>query len=128
MNEVKAGPEQEYLAALAHGQFQIQHCTDCSKYVFYPRALCPHCGGTHLSWVRPTGLGTVYSVSIVRRKAEDGGDSNVVLVDLEEGVRVLSKIVGIADAEIEIGMRVHAEVIREDGRPVLVFMTNHRPQ
>jgi len=74
------GPEQVYLAALSRGQFQIQHCADCNNYVFYPRVLCPHCGGAHLSWVRPTGLGTVYSVSIVRRKSEDGGDCNVVLV------------------------------------------------
>src|SRR5271170_337978 len=86
------GPEQQYLAALARGQFQIQHCTDCGKYVFYPRVLCPHCGGAHLSWVRPSGLGTVYSVSIVRRKEGEGGDYNVVLVDLEEGVRMLSRV------------------------------------
>lgn len=121
---VDPGPEQQYLAALAHGQFQIQHCADCDKYIFYPRVLCPHCGGVHLSWVRPSGLGTVYSVSIVRRKESDGGDYNVVLVDLPEGVRLLSRVTGVANEMVTIGMRVHAEIVREDGKPVLVFRPN----
>jgi uncharacterized protein len=122
------GPEQQYLATLARGQIRIQHCTDCSKYVFYPRVLCPHCGGAQLSWVRPSGLGTVYSVSIVRRKPADGGDYNVVLVDLEEGVRMLSRVTGIANEKITIGMRVHAEVGEDDGKPVVLFVPNSGDQ
>jgi uncharacterized OB-fold protein len=118
------GPEQQYLDALARGQFQIQHCTDCAKYVFYPRILCPHCGSTNLSWTRPSGLGTVYSVSIVRRKPEDGGDYNVVLVDLAEGVRLLSRVDGIANEAVKIGMRVHVEVGVADGKPAVIFKSN----
>lgn len=126
MSETPAnpGPEQQYLAALARGQLQIQHCADCDEYVFYPRVLCPHCGGTKLSWVRPSGLGTVYSVSIVRRKESEGGDHNVVLIDLEEGVRMLGRVDGIANESIRIGMRVHAEIVREDGKPVVIFKPN----
>jgi uncharacterized protein len=118
------GPEQQYLDTLARGQFQIQRCGDCSKHVFYPRVLCPHCGGTRLSWVRPSGLGTVYSVSIVRRKPGDGGDYNVVLVDLAEGVRLLSRVDGIANEAIRIGMRVHAEIGVADGKPAVIFKPN----
>jgi uncharacterized protein len=118
------GPEQQYFAALARGQFQIQHCADCDLYVFYPRVLCPHCGGQHLSWARPSGLGTIYSKSVVHRKQEDGGNYNVVLVDLKEGVRMLSRVVGIAGDRIMIGMRVHAEVRTEDGMPMVVFVPN----
>jgi uncharacterized OB-fold protein len=126
MNEFPAnpGPERQYHAALARGQFQIQHCADCDKYVFYPRLLCPHCGGERLSWVRPGGLATVYSVTIVRRKDADGGDYNVVLVDLQEGVRMLSSVTGIANEAIAIGMRVHAEIVQRDGTPVLMFKPN----
>lgn len=118
------GPEHEYHAALARGQFQIQHCTDCDKYLFYPRVLCPHCGGSHLSWARPSGLGTVYSVSIVRKKKEDGGDHNVVLVDLLEGVRMMGRVEGVANEAIAIGMRVHAEIRQENGKPIVVFVPN----
>jgi uncharacterized OB-fold protein len=92
--------------------------------VFYPRVLCPHCGREHLSWVRPSGLGTVYSVSIVRKKPADGGDHNVVLVDLEEGVRMLGRVDGIANDMIKIGMRVHVEVGEADGHPAVVFKPN----
>jgi uncharacterized OB-fold protein len=66
----------------------------------------------------------VYSVSIVRRKPTDGGDYNVVLVDLEEGVRMLSRVTGIANEKITIGMRVHAEVGEDDGKPVVLFAPN----
>jgi uncharacterized OB-fold protein len=126
MNESHSnpGPEQQYHDALAHGQFQIQHCADCDKYVFYPRVLCPHCGGHHLSWVRSAGLGTVYSVSIVRRKSDDGGDYNVVLVDLHEGVRLMGRVDGIANEAIRIGMRVHVEVKQEGGKAIVVFVPN----
>lgn len=121
-----AGPEQVYLEALTRGQFQIQHCADCRKYVFYPRVLCPHCGGTALSWARPSGLGTVYSVSIVRKKPADGGDYNVVLVDLAEGVRMLSRVEDVANEAVFIGMRVQAEVRVQDGKPIVVFVPTAR--
>jgi hypothetical protein len=118
------GPEQQFLDALARGQFQIQRCADCNKHVFYPRVLCPHCGSTNVSWTRPSGLGTVYSVSIVRRKPEDGGDYNVVLVDLAEGVRLLSRVDGVANEAIKIGMRVQAEVGFADGKRAVIFKPN----
>jgi uncharacterized OB-fold protein len=66
----------------------------------------------------------VYSVSIVRRKPEDGGDYNVVLVDLAEGVRLLSRVDGIANEAVKIGMRVHVEVGVADGKPAVIFKSN----
>ena len=119
---IVAGPEQQFHEALARGQFQIQHCTDCEKYVFYPRVVCPYCGGTRLSWVRPSGLGTIYSVSIVRKKPADGGDYNVVLVELLEGVRMMSRVEGIANEDVTIGMRVQFEIRQENGKPIVVFV------
>ena len=126
MNAADPGPEQQYLTALARGQFQVQHCADCAKYVFYPRMLCPYCSGTRLSWVRPSGLGTVYSVSIVRKKPADGGDYNVVLVDMHEGFRMMSRIEGIANENVKIGMRVHFEIRQDNGKPIIVFVPTTR--
>jgi uncharacterized OB-fold protein len=120
------GPEQLYREALARGQFQVQHCIDCGKYVFYPRVLCPHCGSDRLSWTRPSGLGTVYSVSIVRKKPADGGDYNVVLVDLAEGVRLMSRVEDVANEAVVIGMRVQAEIREQDGKPIVVFVPTAR--
>ena len=106
-----SGPEKQYLDQLAAGRFEIQRCAACGKHVFYPRVLCPHCGSDRLDWVAPSGRGMVYSITIVRRKPADGGDYNIVLVDLEEGVRLLSRVAGIAPDQVRIGMAVRARIV-----------------
>lgn len=105
-----SGPDKQYADALAAGQFRIQLCHDCNRHVFYPRNICPHCGGDALTWTAPAGTGTVYSTSVVRRKPEAGGDYNVALIDLDEGVRMMSRVEGIAPKDVRIGMRVRARV------------------
>jgi uncharacterized OB-fold protein len=64
-----SGPEKIYRDKLAQGSFEIQRCSGCAKHVFYPRVLCPHCGSGRLEWTAPSGRGTVYSTTVVRRKA-----------------------------------------------------------
>ncbi|MBO9355951.1 DNA-binding protein [Bordetella petrii] len=105
-----AGPESEYLAALAAGRFQIQRCAECARAVFYPRCVCPHCGAAKLDWLTPSGLATVYATTVVHRKAEQGGDYNVCLVDLDEGVRMMGQVVSLPAAEVRIGMPVQARI------------------
>ncbi len=105
-----SGPEQRYLEALAAGRFEIQRCASCARHVFYPRVLCPHCGGGQLDWVAASGRGTVYSTTVVRRKPADGGDYNVCLVDLAEGVRMMSRVATLAPQEVKIGMAVKARI------------------
>src|SRR5437868_3998717 len=119
--DVAAGPDQVYATQLAAGQFRIQRCQDCHRHVFFPRNICPHCGGDTLAWTDPKGCGTVYSTSVVRRKAEAGGDYNVVLIDLDEGVRMMSRVEGIAPADVRIGMRVKARVARDGDTSLVVF-------
>ena len=115
------GAEARYQAQLNEGRFLIQRCSDCSQHVFYPRVICPHCGGTALAWVEPKGTATVYSTTTVRRKAEAGGDYDVSLIDLDEGVRMMSRVEGIPPAGVTIGMRVRAKVIDDRGTGLVVF-------
>ena len=112
------GPESIYEEYLAKGEFRIQLCNGCERHVFYPRALCPYCGSSNLEWARPTGAGTVYSTTVMRRRPESGGDYNVCLVELEEGPRLMSRVEGVAPTEVRIGMRVKARVAGggEEGR------------
>ena len=105
-----AGPEKQYFDKLAAGHFEIQRCAGCGKHVFYPRVLCPHCGGERLDWVAPSGRGTVYSTTIVRRRPADGGDYNVCLVDLAEGPRMMSRVASVAPDQVRIGMVVQARI------------------
>ncbi len=115
------GAEARYQAQLNEGRFLIQRCNECDKYVFYPRVVCPHCGGASLAWVEPKGTGAVYSTTTVRRKAEAGGDYDVSLIELDEGVRMMSRVEGVAPAEVKIGMRVRAKVVDDKGAGLVVF-------
>lgn len=117
----QTGPEKAYHDALGAGQFRIQRCDDCSRHVFYPRVLCSHCGSPNLSWVTPSGNGTVYSTTVVRRKADVGGDLNIALIDLEEGVRMMSRVDTLRPEEVTIGMAVKVSVIVENDQPLVVF-------
>lgn len=75
--------------------------------VFYPRV-------GELEWRVSEGRGTVYATTTVRRRGEDPHD--VSLVDLDEGFRMMSRVVGVAPEDVRIGMRV---VVRfDDGVPV----------
>ncbi|GAA3985419.1 OB-fold domain-containing protein [Comamonas faecalis] len=110
--------DQRYFGALAEGRFEIPCCLSCARFHFYPRLCCPYCGSQELQWVAPSGHGTVYSVTIVRR-AE--GDYTVVLVDLDEGPRLMSRVVDMPVEQVRIGLAVRARIDAADEGPLLVF-------
>jgi uncharacterized protein len=103
------------------GRFLIQRCTACAKHVYFPRESCPHCGSDALEWMAPQGTGTVHAVTTVRRKPAEGGDLNVSLVDLDEGVRLMSRVDNLAPDAVHIGLRVKARVQMKDGRGLVLF-------
>lgn len=117
-----SGAEQHYRQSLAQGKFLIQHCDACQKAIFYPRMICPHCGASSLSWISPSGRGTVYATTVVRRKPDAGGDYNVALIDLEEGARMMSRVEGLAATDVHIGMAVQAQVRRLQDEGLVVFV------
>ena len=110
-----------YQAELDAGRFCIQQCTQCTRHVFTPRELCPHCGASPLRWVRASGLGTVYSSTTIARKPDAGGNYNVSLIDLDEGVRMMSRVEGLVPEAVRIGQRVQAHVAQKDGRGLVLF-------
>lgn len=118
---VPSGVELAYFRHISQGKFQIQHCRDCARHVFYPREICPHCSSQELEWVTPSGRGTVYSHTTVQRKPDAGGDYNVSLIDLKEGVRMMACVTGTPPAEVKIGMTVTAKVVERNGAQVVVF-------
>ncbi len=116
-----AGADATFRQALDAGRFLIQRCEQCERAVFYPRMICPHCGAERLGWIEPEGAGVVYATTVVRRKPQAGGDYNVALVDLTEGVRMMSRIDGMPPEAVAIGMAVRARVIQENGQGLVVF-------
>lgn len=110
-----------YQAQLDAGCFLIQRCGACRQGVFYPREVCPHCGSEQLDWEAPSGLGTVHAVTTVRRKPDAGGDLNVSLIELDEGVRMMSRVEDLPPDQVRIGMRVRSRVAQAGGRGLVVF-------
>jgi len=118
MPEIK--PEQEYFAHLAQGRFMLQRSRSSGDFFFYPRVAAPVTGARDLEWVAASGRGTVHAVTIMRPKPPQA-PFNVVLVDLDEGPRVMSRVEGIAPEAVRIGMAVQARIATQDDKPILVF-------
>ncbi len=78
-------------------KLMIQWCNDCKKYIFYPRIICPHCFSEHVSWVEASGQGRIYSYTVVHRAMPPFNEQTpfvVAIVELNEGVRMISRIIG----------------------------------
>ncbi len=121
MASEEGGPDAVFRAHLKDGRFMIQKCGHCGAFVFYPRVLCTGCGASDLAWQAADGGGTVYSTTVVRRKADRGGDYNVAIVELKEGPRLMSRVIDMPPTEVAIGMPVRADIDRGEGGPLLVF-------
>jgi len=116
------GPDAAFAQFIAAGEFRIQRCGACGRHVFYPRVACSHCGSVELRWVAASGRGVVHAVSVVQRREDKGGPYNVVLVDLDEGPRMMSRVDGVAHDAVRIGLPVRARVgTGANGEPCVVF-------
>jgi len=91
-------PETErFWAAAAEGRFLLSECRDCGLVYHYPRARCPDCLGGDVGWLEAAGTGTVYSYTVLPTRAgwpEAALPLVIVYVELDEGVRVISSLVG----------------------------------
>jgi uncharacterized protein len=120
--------------ATREGRLLVQWCTACHRGIFYPRVLCPHCGGVAgmegrpIQWREASGRGTVYA-AVVEHRPEAAGAAFaggvpycIALVDLEEGVRMMTNVVGCPPADVHSGMAVTVtwEPL-SDGRQLALF-------
>lgn len=115
------GPEAQFKQHLAEGRFMILRSASTGRYVFYPRPFIPGTGEDDLEWVEAQGTGTVHSTTVNRRSPEKGGTFNVCLIDMDEGVRMLSRVVGMVPEEVSIGLKVKARIEELNGEPAVVW-------
>jgi len=98
-----------------------QQCASCGRLRHPPRPMCPHCRSVDVELVELSGRGTVYSFSIIHYPPTPYFDYPVlaVLVDLDEGIRLVSNLVGLDPASIEgtslVGARVVVDWVSADG-------------
>lgn len=115
-----------FWAATREKRFLYQWCTACAAPVFYPREVCPGCLGSSLEWREASGRATVYTFSNVHRPQMPNfilpAPYTVALVELEEGPRIMTNIVGCDPEEVAVGMavRVTWEPL-DDGRNLPLF-------
>lgn len=119
MNETLK-PDADYQRFLQEGRFMIQRGRSSARHHFYPRAIEPGTGNDDLEWVPASGLGTVYSTTVVRARPP-APSYNVALIDLAEGPRMMSRVEGVAPEAVAIGMAVRARIVNEDGKAFVVF-------
>jgi uncharacterized protein len=101
-----------YWAAARQGHLVVQRCAVCANVQLYGRAQCTRCGSSEVEWEPASGRGTVYSFTVIRqqhvRPFRDMVPYVVALVDLEEGPRVMTNLVGCEPDQVSIGMAVRA--------------------
>lgn len=116
------GPDVAFQKHLAAGQIKIQRGVESGTWVYYPRTVAPRTG-ENLEWAEISGYGTVYSTTVVRKRPPEPS-LNIALVDLDEGPRLMSRVEGLAAADVRIGMRVKASIARSEGEEdayIIVF-------
>ena len=93
---------------LRRREVRLQRCADCSRWVFYPRSHCPGCLSGSLEWHTVSGRGRLHTFTISRVPTvamfADEVPQRLAVVELEEGIRLTSTLVDVADAEIQVGM------------------------
>ena len=104
-----------YWQSAAEGRLVVKRCTSCGVYQFYPRALCASCAG-ETEWVDASGRGTLHTFTVIRQNRSEAfaalSPYAVGIVELEEGVRMMSNIVECDVEELEVGMALEVLILK----------------
>jgi uncharacterized OB-fold protein len=86
----------------------MQWCVDCGHAVFFPRDVCPRCLGSRLEWRPSAGTGSVHTYTVEHNPQNPNltAPYTIALIDLDDGVRMMSNVVGCPPDEVRVGMRV----------------------
>ena len=109
MSDTLIPPATAYKEHMAAGKLPFQTCTARDTTFFYPRIMCPACGSENVEYRDSAGHGTIYARTVIHQR--DGDPYNVVLVDLDEGFRIMSSVDDVANDGVQVGMRVTLKTI-----------------
>ena len=91
-------------------QLVLPRCDACGELIWYPRRFCPFCASTAVTDVVVSGRGTIYSFTVIRKGVgpfRDAAPYVLAYVELEEGPRLQSNIIGVDPEAVHIGQAVH---------------------
>ena len=114
MNRIQPRPtatSEPYWQGCREGELRLQKCKACGLVQFYPRILCSQCQHRELGWVVASGRGEIASFTVVRRGVSEAYPSPyvVALIDLFEGPRMMSHVVGVDPESVAVGDAVTVE-------------------
>ena len=101
---------------------QLQRCVECDRFVYYPRPLCPKCSSANLVWTPVSGRGSVHAFTIPYRHPDPAFGTRVpyvvVLVELEEGARMLANLVEVEPGPESVSVGLPVEIVYDDRESV----------
>jgi uncharacterized OB-fold protein len=113
---LRTGDNAPFLDGLMQSRVLLPRCGRCSRFHYPAARFCPHCLSEERVWTAVTGRGRIYSFIIVHQVYQAAFEAdvpyNVAVVELDEGPRLTTNIVGCANHEIRVGMRVEPEFVR----------------
>jgi uncharacterized OB-fold protein len=96
-------------------ELMLPRCRGCGKCHFYPRALCPFCWSTDLEWIKASGKGKLHTFSIPQRSVMGiTGPFIVAIVELEEGPRIATNVIGVDPDPKNVRCDMAVEVVFDD--------------
>ncbi|WP_298190005.1 OB-fold domain-containing protein [uncultured Pseudomonas sp.] len=112
---------------LKQGQVMLQQCDACQLWVFYPRRHCSHCWSHQLTWKAVSGAGTLYTYTVARvptlPEFASAEPQILAVVELDQGVRMNTTLVGLDPEQLKVGMRVKPVLarVKADGSMLLRY-------
>jgi hypothetical protein len=106
----REGPNGEFYARCARGVLAFQACRSCGRLQHPPRLQCPACGSEDLGWRESSGRGRLYTWTVTHQAFHpafaDELPYTIAVTELEEGVRLVSGVRGLAPEELELDLPV----------------------
>jgi uncharacterized OB-fold protein len=106
------GPSAELYAFWAKGELRLQRCSQCNAWRHPPRYRCAACGSAEYTWELASGHGKVFSWTITHRAVDPAFEPPyaIVVVELEEGPRLVGNLAGIENAGLRLDLPVVVEL------------------
>jgi uncharacterized OB-fold protein len=107
----------EFWAGAKRHELRIQRCQSCGKAYFFPRPFCPSCSSRDVAWFTASGRGKLYSYVINYKAAQgfqDFAPYVIAVVELDEGPRMMTNIVGIEPTPENLPIDLPVEVAWEE--------------
>lgn len=118
---------EQFWEGMRRGDLLLQRCRACGRFAGYPKVFCPHCYSDDLEWAASSGRGTIYTFSTVTANPPstflDELPYTIAIVQLEEGPRFLTRLVGVDPADVRCEMPVRLAPQRIDDELTMPLFT-----